>query len=179
MSVSAQMRTAAIWGICAIAAQIVFLTIQGVLQGSFSPMFKFFWFELAVFLTALSFTIHMWGYSHLGQKVQNVWLVFSAQGLAFFFAVIGGFVMVAGVMNGFFAGSGIHLLNGIQGIVFILFCIPALTFVISLISTYKRVGILSVLSVGVVVFPVAMAIPWLLILFLIPSVILLFRESKY
>ena len=60
----------------------------------------------------------------------------------------------------------------------IVFVVTALVFATGLVMQYSRLGALAIIAVSVMAFPFFIWTSWPMVIFLIPSTILLFQQSK-
>jgi hypothetical protein len=175
MNTGSGIRTAAVWGICAIVSEIaLFITIDSASGAGFGFSFQFIWWELVIALCAIAFAAHVRGYVKLGVKLHSRLLEYSSLGLAFTSTLLGAGLLLASASTYLFGGSETYLSQILLVACVGLFSIAGVLFVISILKPRRQIGVRAALSLGLVLFPLFILKGWPMALCLIPSTIFLF-----
>ena len=173
-----KIRSAATWGIIAIVAQIIAQGVTWSLKGDYDPLFAFMALNVPILLSVGTYIAHIRGYFYLGKLINAPLLALGTKAViasSVFFGVCMVFLATAASLEITSAVSIIQILVMVSTIVFV---VTALVFAAGLVMQYSRLGALAIIAVSVMAFPFFIWISWPMVIFLIPSTILLFQQSK-
>lgn len=179
MTLNKKLQLAAAAGVGIVLAKIAILLLLRASQHLNGATGLQLYFGASV-IALIAFTVHLWGYAQLGEKIGNHLLQKSARVAAWSSGLYTLFVVVGVVsMRGMLAmGTLTQAVVWLSYAILVPYGVAACVLAFSLIRSFKKVGLIGILSIPLFSFPILLFSQWLMILFAIPSTLFLFRQSK-